>query len=676
MAEASRSFLRSRAVGRGASYLVKAAVLVGLLYAFGRYAGMLPPAGVAAVWAVLSAVSSLGLAYRHVVRKMIKQQAYYEAGGGLARINNGRFLCLVGSFALSAVFIAGFVLEAPAWEASEWVLVAAAVPVYPLVFLLVYRLMRRQLRPVHRISGAVGWSVWIAGALLCAAYLALCLAQPAATFESAAAAFDSVAQPFADSPSALMREAGVLAAFSDGLAAYGASKAAEVSGAGYLAIKVALNASAFFGVANLLGLCMLGWFELKRVFLPLEAGPASDAGADMGADASVVSGASATAPAPAPVPLPAADAPDAGPGAPVEPAPAVVPAPAPAPAPLRAAVATFVALPIMLAAAFLVADAMVARAAQTQEYTAAERFVRDQMGLAVFVLDGHYYDQAAVEALLEEARVASAALSEEAEATLVPLINASFDARLANVDAYLDWYYSLPADYERLVTMVTGTVEDFMRDQFTANIEAGIDDTALEDALRDLAERAAALEEDTASRLAEFEIAGVPEWLLMEKVPLGPDFMSGALEPSARILSAGERLGLSAGIGIVTGAAAKHVAENLAAKVSEKQFFKEFVKKVAGKLGGRAVSTVVGGAVGTIGGPLGTVVGAAAGTAAGIGLDYGMLKLDEWQNRDSYREEIVQLIEEERSEMLASVQGEPGAEEGPEAQGEPGAQSE
>ena len=649
MAEASRSSLCSRVVGRGVSYLVKAAVLVGLLYAFGRYAGMLPPAGVAAVWAALSAVSSLGLAYRHVVRKTIKQQAYYEAGGGLARINNGRFLCLVGSFALSAVFVAGFVLEAPAWEASEWVLVAAAVPVYPLVFLLVHRLMRRQLRPVHRTSGAVGWSVWIAGALLCAAYLALCLAKPAATFESAAAAFDSVAQPFAGSPSALMREAGVLTAFSDGLAAYGASKAAEVLGAGYLAIKVALNASAFFGVANLLGLCMLGWSELKRVFLPLETGPAPDADADAGAGASAASGPSATASAP-----------------------------------LRAAVATFVALPVVLAAAFLVADAAVARAAQTQEFTAAERFVRDQMGLAVFVLDGHYYDQAAVEALLEEARAASAALSEEAEATLVPLINASFDARLANVDAYLDWYYSLPADYERLVTMVTGTVEDFMRDQFTANIEAGIDDTALEDALRDLAERAAALEEDTASRLAEFEIAGVPEWLLMEKVPLEPGFMSGALEPSARILSAGERLGLSAGTGIATGAAAKHVAGNLATKVVEKQFFKEFVKKVAGKLGGRAVSTVVGGAVGTIGGPLGTVVGAAAGTAAGIGIDYGMVKLDEWQNRDSYREEIVQLIEEERSEMLAAVQGEPGERQvepaaqgesetqgGPETQGEP-----
>lgn len=659
MVEASRSSLHSQAFKRGASYLVKAVMLVGILCVLGRYAGTLPPVAIAAVWAVLSAVSSLGLVYRHVVRKTIKQQVVYEKDGRLAKINNGRLLCLVASFALSAVFIAGFVLEAPKWGLPEWVLVAAAVPVYPLVFLLVYRLMRRQLRPVHRISGAVGWSVWIAGALLCAAYLALCLAQPAATFESAAAAFDSVAQPFADSPSALMREAGVLAAFSDGLAAYGASKAAEVSGAGYLAIKVALNASAFFGVANLLGLCMLGWFELKRVFLPLEAGPASDAGADMGADASVVSGASATAPAPAPVPLPAADAPDAGPGAPVEPAPAVVPAPAPAPAPLRAAVATFVALPIMLAAAFLVADAMVARAAQTQEYTAVERFVRDQMGLAVFVLDGHYYDQAAVEALLEEARVASAALSEEAEATLVPLINASFDARLANVDAYLDWYYSLPADYERLVTMVTGTVEDFMRDQFTANIEAGIDDTALEDALRDLAERAAALEEDTASRLAEFEIAGVPEWLLMEKVPLGPDFMSGALEPSARILSAGERLGLGAGTGIVTGAAAKHVAKNLATKVVEKQFFKEFVKKVAGKLGGRAVSAAVGGAVGTIGGPLGTVVGAAVGTAAGVGIDYGMVKLDEWQNRESYREEIVQLIEEERSEMLAAVQSEP-----------------
>ena len=587
-------------------------MLVGILCVLGRYAGTLPPVAIAAVWAVLSAVSSLGLVYRHVVRKTIKQQVVYEKDGRLAKINNGRLLCLVASFALSAVFIAGFVLEAPKWGLPEWVLVAVAVPVYLLVFVLVRRLMRRQLRSVYRTSGAIGWSVWITGALLCVAYLVLCLVQPAEVFDSAAAAFGSVTKPFEGSPSALMREAGTFAAFSDGLAAYGASKAAEVSGAAYLAIKVALSASAFFGVASLLGVCMLGCSELKRVFLPLEV--------------AVDDGASA-----APVPS----------------------------SPLRAAVATFVALPVMLAAAFLVADAAVARAAQTEEFTAAERFVRDQMGLAVFVLDGRYYDQAAVEALLEEARVASAALSEEAEATLVPLINASFDARLANVDAYLDWDYSLPADYERLVTMVTGTVEDFMRDQFTANIEAGIDDTALEGALQDLAGRAAALEEDTASRLAEVEIAGVPEWLLTERVPLEPDFMSGALEPSARILSAGERLGLSAGTGIVTGAAAKHVAENLAAKVSEKQFFKEFVKKVAGKLGGRAVSTVVGGAVGTIGGPLGTVVGAAVGPAAGVGIDYGMVKLDEWQNRESYREEIVQLIEEERSEMLAAVQGEP-----------------
>ena len=520
--------------------------------------------------------------------------------------------------------MAGLVFEAPRWGVPEWCLVAAAVPVYLLVFLVVRRFVDREYRPAFRTSKAIGLSTVLTGLLLCMSYLVLCLVQPVESFESAAAAFDAAARPFESSPSVLMREAGTFVALSDGLVAYGASQAAEVSNVGYLAIEVVLSASAFFGVANLLGLCSLAWSELRRVFLPLEA----------------------------PVPEQAA-------------------VPTARPAPLRAAIAAFVALPVLLAAAFLVADALVVRAEQTEEFTAAERFVRDQVGLAVFVLDGRYYDQAETEALLEETRVASESLSEEAAETLVPLINASFDARLANVDAYLDWYYSLPGDYERLVTMVTGTVEDFMREQFVANIEASIDDSALEDALQGYAERATALREETAERLEQLEITGLPAWLFTEAVPLGDAFASDVLASSEGILSAGERWGVSVGAAAGTGFVAKHLAEKAVAK----PFFQKFVSKVAGKIGSRAVSTAVGAAAGTIAGPLGTAVGAVAGTAVGLGIDYGMVKFDEWQNRESYKEEIVQLIEEERSEMLAAVQGEPEAQEetrdGSEAQDEP-----
>lgn len=606
------------AVVRWALYVVKAALLAGALYALGRYAGMLPPAAIAATWAVLSVASMLGMAYHHVMRKTLRQYAY-EAGGRLAKLNNGRAVCLVVSFLISAVFVASLMLEVPKWGAVEWGIAGAGALAYPFAFLLARWILRGEYRPMFRTSKAAWWSAAAVGVALCAAYLAACLAQPAGTFGSAAEAFDSVARPFESSPSALMREADLLTAFGDGLVAYGISKVAETSGVLYVALKVALGASAFFGVASLLGLCALGWSELRRVFLPLEAG-------EGGALPELPAGAGAGASGRAGV--------------------------------RKDAVVLSAALPVLLATSFLVADALVARAEEGEEYTPAERFVRDQVGVAVFMLDGKPYDYMAAEGLLAQAQAASDALYEQAVAELVPLVNASFDARLANVDGYLDWYYSLPADYERLVTMITGTVEDYMQEQFTSNIENGIDDSALEGALQDYADQAARLEQDTIAQLAELEVTGVPEWLLTERVPLADDVVSKTLEPSGRILSAGERLGLSAGAGAVAGTVTKHVAERLATRVVEKEFFKQFVNKVAGIVGKRAIGSVAGGAIGTLAGPLGTAVGVVAGTAVGVGLDYGTLKIDEWQNRDSYREEIVQTIEDERSEVLAAVQGE------------------
>ena len=69
------------------------------------------------------------------------------------------------------------------------------------------------------------------------------------------------------------------------------------------------------------------------------------------------------------------------------------------------------------------------------------------------------------------------------------------------------------------------------------------------------------------------------------------------------------------------------------------------------------MGSAVGGAVGAVGGPVGVVAGIAAGGVAGVGVDYGLLKLDEFWNRETYRDEVVQTIEDARAEMLAVVQG-------------------
>ena len=83
----------------------------------------------------------------------------------------------------------------------------------------------------------------------------------------------------------------------------------------------------------------------------------------------------------------------------------------------------------------------------------------------------------------EETERKVAKLSEKNSEVLTNLINESFDKRLENVDDYLDWYYSLPADYERLASMITGSAEEFVTDQFTAHIENGIDDSAIDEQL-------------------------------------------------------------------------------------------------------------------------------------------------------------------------------------------------
>ena len=363
-------------------------------------------------------------------------------------------------------------------------------------------------------------------------------------------------------------------------------------------------------MASLLGLCSLGGSELKRVFLPLEASALPDT--DVRAAHVVV----------------------------------------------KRNVVAMVLLPVALVGIFLAGDYVAAKAAETQEYTAVQRFVRDQVDLAVYVLDGTYYDYQAVQELLEQAQTESLALAQEAQAALVPLVNASYDARIANVDSCLDWYYSLPADYERLLSLITGSVEEFAENQFVEHIEAGVDDSEFEAQLQMYWDRAAELKNNLMEQLADCEIAGVPEWLPVVKDELETSFLTESLEPSQQLVSAGERLLVSAGTGTAVGVGAGVAAKKLVAKAVEKPFFKMVVSEITKRLGSRAVGAAVGGVAGAVGGPAGVAVGALAGGAAGVGVDYGLLKLDEFWNREAYRAEVVQTIEDSRAEMLAVVQGE------------------
>ena len=646
-------------------YAMKAAAVVALLFLFSRVAAWAPGWCIAVVWAACSVLLAAGITYHAVVKKTINQAALH-AGGMLGRINGGRTFRLIVAFIVSAAGVAGLLVASVGWDAWQWGLAVAAVPLFLLVYMLVDKVVGKEAASLFRASLGARASACITGVLLFAASFALFAVQPTPEVTSATEAFLSAENPFASSPSTIMSEAGLAVSYADALSTYGLSRLGELNVFGRYCAQTLLLVSSIFGLAGLLGTCALDLRELKRVFLPLEK---------IGSEQETMAGvdrSTGTA----------------------------------RPALLKAPVVAAVVAPLILVGAFVASDSALAQMKAADELTPAENLVREAFGTTAYVLDGKYYDQQQVQTLMEETTVKTAALSENARNDLVPLVNAVFDARVANVDSYLDWYYSLGADYERLGNLITGTIESFVADQLTESLEAGVDDSEFVSTLQSYVDQAAAINAEYKEGLANSELIGIPEWLLTSTEAITADFLSGPIEPTQRLLDAGERFGISATVGgaggIAAGVAAskavggaaekaatsagekaaagaagdaaekaagkqaakaaeKAVTKNIGSKIVEKAagkaFFKAIVSRIGSMIGSRGVGAAVGGAAGTLVGPgVGTAVGIAAGAAIGVGVDCGLLMLDEAQNRESYRAEIIEAIEEERAEALAQIE--------------------
>lgn len=182
MRAAGIDFFSRSAVKRWGTYLAKAAVLLGVLGLFSAYAATLPPALIAIVWALLSAAAAMGLVYHATVRKLHRQQMLKE-GGRLARLNGGRVVSIATVFIVSAVCIAGLMLEVPKWDWPEWIAVVLAALAYPGIYYLVARFLRKEYEPLFSSSKAALWSCAIVGVLLCVFFGAMVFMQPAASYE-------------------------------------------------------------------------------------------------------------------------------------------------------------------------------------------------------------------------------------------------------------------------------------------------------------------------------------------------------------------------------------------------------------------------------------------------------------------------------------------------------------
>lgn len=594
--------MRRRMARRWSEYLVKVIALIALFVLIALLAPTMPPLCLAILWAALSIAAAIGVAYHYVINKA-RNRAGLEDGGMIARFNSGRVFTLTVAFVVSALCVGGLILELPKWEFPEWIMLVAAVPLYFVIFRLMGKALKREYKPLLRLSRTVVASSAVLCAVLLLAFAAIWPAMPMTHYESMTDAFLHAKQPFANSPSALLADLGFLTALVDGLTEFAMSRVVDGSLAGYVVWRIVLCASTAAGVSTLIGTCSLELRELKFVFQPLEA----------------------------------ADNPSAN------------------YKPLKRYIAIACALPVILVVCTAMVNAKATEVAETEGYTMVRAAIRERVGITVCVIDGKQYDYDKVQGLYEKVAKQSDELAAEREAALTPLINEAYDKRLENVDAYLDWYYSLPANYERLLQIFAGTIEDGMKEQFAAKINDGVDETALAETMSYYWDRSLKLKADIAEELAGYELTeygveNIPEWLVVPVRKLESSFLGDPLASTQKFLDAGERMGLSGDAGVTAEAIAGAATE----KILAKPFFKKIVTGLTQKLGAQGLLSESGTSI--VQG-----VGAAIGLGVGFAGDFLFLKVDEALNREVYKAEIVSAIEESRAEMLDMVSAGPHA---------------
>lgn len=582
-----------------ARYALGALVLITVLFCFAKFANTLSMLPFSLALALLTAIATPTFAYVLFATKLHNRSLLSETGF-FAKATRGKAIRIFVSFVLSLVAMVGLLFSVVRWGQAEWAIALVGAASCPFVFMLANKISAHEFKLAFEKTG----TLVLGGALLTLAIgvaSAVVFANtPAPQFNSVLESFLASENPFGESSSVLLADTGLLTTYTDTVLTCLLSHVADASWSGYVSAQVLLTVFSIAGFVNLLCACMMPDCVCE-LFLPL---------ADV-------------------------DEPEER-------------------LQQRKPQAGLMVLTIVLAvvplAAGLGAEAEAAEIESIEGVSQGKQFVQDQIGVAVYMIDGKTYDQEAVEMVLADMAGESSELTNRVQNTLVPLINASFDKRIENIDSYLDWYYSLSADYERVIRTFTGSLEEGLKDQLAASLTEGIDDSELNDEMQTCTELAAKLQEELETRLAACEVTTVPDWL-QKPAEFDPKRLTEIKQPSEKLMEDNQRIIASVGGGAVGGYIAKKVFD----RVVGKEAIAKMVTTLARSLGVKTASSAIGGAAGSFAPVVGNAAGVVAGAAIGTGIDYALLKADETQNRQAYHDEIAESIEQQRAETLAAL---------------------
>ncbi len=246
-------------------------------------------------------------------------------------------------------------------------------------------------------------------------------------------------------------------------------------------------------------------------------------------------------------------------------------------------------------------------------------------------------------------------------------LSAGFSGMRANVDHYLDWYYSLPGEWTRLARLLTGDFEAFLAERLAASLSAGEPfapferefASALDQRAADVAqfrEQAQALLQARRVEVRDEEAVSVVGSAETERLLSVPVHQG--------LTSIEQRLGVTAattGIsGVVAAAATRQVLLRAASRgtlrTAANAIFRLTTVRAGSAGSGGALGGVIGGTLGSVMPGIGTAVGAVVGGAiggllVGVGAEYLILKLEEFWSREAHRAELLAAIDEAEANL-------------------------
>jgi hypothetical protein len=254
---------------------------------------------------------------------------------------------------------------------------------------------------------------------------------------------------------------------------------------------------------------------------------------------------------------------------------------------------------------------------------------------------------------------------------LVREVDGAFDSMEANVDAFLDWYYSLSAEYLRIAKLLTGELDAYLADKLGEYLQRGDSFDRVESVLREILQGQEVLESEylqraqallASNRVQPGDVPVEPLRELSLADVLTPPVHEELLTLQTRLWTTGS--GATAA-GVMTAMITAKISSRILAKGSFKLAVKALGKVVASKASGAAMGAgagaTAGAAMGSVVPGVGTAIGAviggiAGGILAGIGIDKVLIEIEESISREAFRADILAVIDEARAEFLQGLQ--------------------